>query len=728
MKDKGVTIHTFHKTIHHFWLTFYDSLLEEDFANNRFNHLREVKAFGIAFVFLVIIITLRKIGVLFLIVFDIDNVSSSLLAAILNLSLIPVVLAIEIIVGYVRRLRILRGFASMTYIFLSINYSTYLNDPVEFRDNSSSIPLVIAALVIGITLPRTWTMAALACAAGGVTKVLFQHLGQGIYYEKIAFDIIYIAAYILAALCLTFNTELFKQSYYEMLNNLPLSLILLDSENNPLVCNNEVQKILGSSISISREVLENDYYTSGTMQSSRDAMMNFLSELIDPDSGFNLKLAVENWNSEKLEAAPKYEFRKEGEERMITARGLRGLFGTINCKILILQDQTSFYSLEALNTKYQKLYLASIVHDIRTPLNGIVGMLEMINLEEIVEENKKYLDSAKQMCRLMTYLTYDIIDFSLLESNRFKSNISQVNLINVAEEVKDMFASNFKKKNIDYNFVISMDVPQFVFIDKNRYIQILINLLGNALKYTFKGHVKVYLNYDKESDLLVTKVEDAGVGINEADFPKLFKLFGKLHANVEHSTPGVGFGLVICKKLAESMQGSITVKSTEGHGSTFTFTVRANMENMVEDNSCASLANEMATHYMSNELNEKINNYKGITIASTVTRNPLTTLNKNKRNDKDGLEREDSKGEPEGGSIFNIRDKETVHPKFIRQYQNAVRIVSNLDFDKPRKCCCKQILLVDDNACNLFVLQSYIRTLNTSADEAPNDNSSKERK
>lgn len=713
MKDQNSSIKEFNKIIKPFFLTFKDPELEIKFERKRFNHLRTIRIFRWLFLPFMFILSARMVEVFIFAKLDVDCYSPTNYSATLNFVFLPIVYAIELVVHHTKCLRYFKGLTCTTYMFLSINYSAYDLHPKEFKDVCSSLPVFVFAFAVGIARTRTWLMSGIACAIGGVSKIVFHHLTSSYIYEELVFDVIYFAAYAVTASCfyvseynvrynffLSHKHELFKQSYFEMLQHLPSGLILLDSDNNPLTYNDEARAILSEELPLSPELFEENVSWNKSLKDSKETMMALLSKFVDKNTGSNLKAAVENWSDEKLDAAPKYEYVKDEEERIYTVKGLRGLFGTINCKILILQDQTSFYNLETLNAKYQKLYLASIVHDIRTPLNGIVGMLNMINLNEILEENARYLNSAKQMCKLMTFLTYDITDYSLLETNKFRVNISQVRLAEVLEEVHEMFKSNFQQRSLAFNVKIAKEVPEVAFIDRNRYTQILINLLGNALKYTFKGCVRLSLSYEAGSDLLVTEIEDTGIGIKEADFPKLFKLFGKLDANIEHCTPGVGFGLVICKRLAESMKGGISMRSKEGQGSAFTFTVKANTAE--EDNPCGSSANEVPGS-SDQKSKDKLKKYNNITIASIHVGKCLAEL------------RGAAQCRSDDESALTTKAKEMVTLNAAEKEASE-----GAECEEAKKCSCRDLLFVDDSIQNLFVLKSYIKGSKVTADEALN--------
>jgi len=307
--------------------------------------------------------------------------------------------------------------------------------------------------------------------------------------------------------------------------------------------------------------------------------MKTLNLFIEKDSAITIKNAVETWNEQALDTNRKYIFTKDGNESTYTVKSLKVNFRSMDCRVLILIDQSSFERLIKMDEKYQKLYLASIVHDIRTPLHGILGMLELMSGR--TQEEAQYLSVAKKTCKLMMFLTYDITDYSMLETKKFRVANENTNIKDTVGEVHQLLAFSLEKKRLEYVFRCSEEVPVTIYIDKNRYMQILLNVLSNAIKYTFGGSIKVSVDYESLRDMLVTSVKDTGIGIKQEDIPKLFKLFGKLESNVEHNTQGVGLGLAVSKRLAEAMGGYITVVSQEGLGSTFTFGIKANM-NKVE--------------------------------------------------------------------------------------------------------------------------------------------------
>lgn len=268
---------------------------------------------------------------------------------------------------------------------------------------------------------------------------------------------------------------------------------------------------------------------------------------------------------------------------------------------IILQDQTLFDQLKNVQEKHQRVYLASVVHDIRTPLNGILGMIEMI--EEVVKDSSvsHFISAARASAKLLLFLTYDITDFSQIEAGIITINQMSWQPEQIVDEIIQLLEFSFQRKGIQLSKCVSANVPQMILSDKNRYMQILLNLIGNALKFTFRGHVLIKLEYSTDSDWLITSVEDTGIGVKEEDLPNLFRLFGKIKDNANINPTGVGMGLMICKRLTELMGGVIKVTSVYNIGTTFTFSIKCNLgmsppSNVLSSNDFISVALSSERH------------------------------------------------------------------------------------------------------------------------------------
>ena len=249
------------------------------------------------------------------------------------------------------------------------------------------------------------------------------------------------------------------------------------------------------------------------------------------------------------------------------------------CLLLVLNDNTNAFrisELRNLNT-YKNQLLASVSHDLRTPLNGLNGMLEL-SIEKT--ENtivRTYLELAKKSASFLGYLVHDILDFSLINFKKLRLNIEEVNVKQIITEMMSLIEFQATEKHIELFFDCECENIFPIFSDITRIKQILLNLLSNALKFTHKGFVKVSLKSESLFDRILYKisVQDTGIGIKQEDLGKLYHLFGRLEDQENINRTGIGLGLTISKKISkllcpEKSEG-LDVESIYGIGSTFSF-------------------------------------------------------------------------------------------------------------------------------------------------------------
>jgi hypothetical protein len=175
--------------------------------------------------------------------------------------------------------------------------------------------------------------------------------------------------------------------------------------------------------------------------------------------------------------------------------------------------------------------------------------------------------------KLMLCLIQDILDLSQMEADKFTLNDELFAPSAAVTECLEVMEYQYKKKKIALNKIITCEPSMEIKNDKNRYKQVIFNLLGNALKFTTEGHVDVEISYHEDTQSLLTTVTDTGAGIKPEEQSSLFQVYGKMESHKRNNPHGVGFGLNICKKLTEAMGGKITCVSEYGKGTCFTFTV-----------------------------------------------------------------------------------------------------------------------------------------------------------
>jgi len=231
-------------------------------------------------------------------------------------------------------------------------------------------------------------------------------------------------------------------------------------------------------------------------------------------------------------------------------------------------------------------FLAVMSHEIRTPMNGILGMLDLLRDGSLTQQQKGFLDTAEESSNTLLAIINDILDLSKIEAGKLDLQAIDFDLRTNVEEVTALVASNAVNKEIEIASSVERNVPEQVRGDPYRIRQILLNLLGNAVKFTQQGEVLVHVSArSDEHDKLLIRIEvrDTGIGIDPEIAKKLFHPFTQADASTTRRFGGTGLGLVISKRLVNLMGGEIGVDSKPNQGSTFWFTLSlAKAENPIQ--------------------------------------------------------------------------------------------------------------------------------------------------
>ncbi|CAN2043648.1 hypothetical protein GMMP1_1160034 [Candidatus Magnetomoraceae bacterium gMMP-1] len=222
-------------------------------------------------------------------------------------------------------------------------------------------------------------------------------------------------------------------------------------------------------------------------------------------------------------------------------------------------------------------FLANISHEIRTPLNSILGFSTILENMTTDTLHKQYLMNIRNSGRSLLLLLNDILDISKIEAGLLKPMDEAFSPRQLLHELEQFYSPNFINKGLKMIVDISSDVPKYLILDKIRLKQILLNLIGNAIKFTDKGYVKLTAHSEKESAdklNLIISVEDTGIGITKKQVSQIFDAFKQINSEKDSKFKGLGLGLTIAKRLIEMMNGEISISSKEGKGSRFTIILK----------------------------------------------------------------------------------------------------------------------------------------------------------
>ena len=360
-----------------------------------------------------------------------------------------------------------------------------------------------------------------------------------------------------------------RAAYQSIVDSLPLNLLIKDSQGRRVFANKSYLDLRGSSLD---EVLGKTDF---------DLFPQALAEQFSDDDAAILK------SGEAMHDVEKHQL-PDGQQRWIerTKSALRDADGKIVGVQVLFWDVTdrekalidSREARDAANAANQAKsdFLANMSHEIRTPMNGIIGMTDLVLDTELTPTQRSYLQMSQESGESLLAIINDILDFSKIEAGHFELDPAPFDPRDSLGDAVRSLTTRALSKGLELEFSVAPEVPQMLEGDQGRLRQVIVNLIGNAIKFTDRGEVVLDVSCQSKSQSTCTlrfSVRDTGIGIPADKQARIFEDFQQADRSTTRSHGGTGLGLAISSRLVELMGGRIEVDSATGRGSTFHFTV-----------------------------------------------------------------------------------------------------------------------------------------------------------
>jgi len=363
--------------------------------------------------------------------------------------------------------------------------------------------------------------------------------------------------------------KLGQELFSEIINSIGEQIFSLDEFGNYLIFNKSHQKMM-------MECYGNEIYLQMSpgylISESRDKKV-FQDAQNRALSGQRTSIVHEFGNPKKhkvwLEASFSPIYASNG-----SVKGITVVANDTSKKLKLEQELRSDKEAALADARAKSAFLSNMSHEIRTPMNAIIGLTELLLNKKQDETSLENLKAIRFSANNLLTIINDILDFSKIEAGKFTFDIHTFEIFQILDELNKSIKLSAQAKNLMYEIQISGAIPKYLKGDSVRLSQILLNLLGNSVKFTQTGKIKLSVDIlnETETDIVLEfKVTDTGIGIPKDKLVNIFHSFSQVHSEQRFKAQGTGLGLSITKRLVEMQDGEIGLKSQIGKGSTFTF-------------------------------------------------------------------------------------------------------------------------------------------------------------
>ncbi|MFN0032011.1 MAG: ATP-binding protein [Flavobacteriales bacterium] len=416
-----------------------------------------------------------------------------------------------------------------------------------------------------------YALTAALCIIGIARAATLQHFEQALYACLVL--VLCVISYTVARLKCRFVKEMkMKEKLMrDMVSKTENSIFLVDIYGNILDMNDRALEMFG----YSRDEMVDKDFKILRKHDLNEAELDEGLKALDAEKFWVQRTMLLRKNLEPFHARISISLLKHGRSRMMIYR-VQDTTELKKYEEQIVEEKEKAQT--AAKSKAQ--FLAVMSHEIRTPLNGVIATASLLQREDLSYEQMEYVETIKRSGDSLLMLINDILEFSKMESGKMQLDAHNSSVRDMVGDVTDLLKPHAESKGVKLQVETDQDVPDQLWMDGHRLKQVLLNLMGNAIKFTAKGSVKVKcenVGINKREVMLKFTVKDSGIGIPEAKLPELFQTFTQVDSSTSRKYGGTGLGLVISKQLVELMQGTISVKSREGLGTEFSFTLKCEL-------------------------------------------------------------------------------------------------------------------------------------------------------